>query len=73
MTAGVAAYNTLVPTAITPRSHAQVTALFGGLPLVTPGIVPVTEWRPDHHARSGQSADLYAGLATRANGKWQGR
>jgi SAM-dependent methyltransferase len=45
VTAGVAAYNTLVPTALIPRSHAQVSALFGGLPLVPPGVVPVTEWR----------------------------
>ena len=64
VTAGVAAYNSLVPAGITPRSHAQVTALFGELPLVPPGIVPVTEWRPDLQARSGQPADLYAGLAT---------
>ena len=61
---GVAAYNNLVPASITARSHAQVTALFGGLPLVPPGIVPVTEWRPDLQTRSGQPADLYAGLAT---------
>ncbi len=64
VTAGVAAYNSLVPAGITPRSHAQVTALFGELPLVPPGIVPVTEWRPDLQPRSGQPADLYAGLAT---------
>jgi hypothetical protein len=63
---GVAAYNTLVPAGITARSHAQVTALFGGLPLVAPGVVPVTEWRPDHPPVHGVSvsADLYAGLAT---------
>ncbi len=64
VTAGVAAYNSLVPVGITPRSHAQVTALFGELPLVPPGVVPVTEWRPAARARFGQPADLYAGLAT---------
>src|SRR5437667_61833 len=32
--AGVGAYNDMVPTGVTPRTHAQVTALFGGLPLV---------------------------------------
>ena len=63
---GVAAYNALVPTGITARSHAEVTALFGGLPLVPPGIVPVTEWRPDHAARPGHAGDIYAGLATMA-------
>ncbi len=61
---GVSAYNAVVPTEITPRSHAQVTGLFGGLPLVAPGVVPVSEWRPDFRARPGHSADMYAGLAT---------
>jgi len=62
--AGVAAYNNLVPAGITARSHAQVTALFGGLPLVPPGVVPVNEWRPAVDGQSGQGADMYAGLAT---------
>jgi len=44
VTAGAAAYNALVPTGVVPRTHAQVSALFGGLPLVPPGVVPVTEW-----------------------------
>jgi hypothetical protein len=61
---GVTAYNMLVPAGITARSHAEVTALLGGLALVAPGVVPVTEWRPDHHTRPGQGADMYAGLAT---------
>jgi hypothetical protein len=59
---GVAAYNALVPAGITARSHAQVTALFGGLSLIPPGVVPVAEWRPGTGGRS-QPADLYAGLA----------
>jgi hypothetical protein len=61
--AGVAAYNNLVPDGITARTHAQVTALFGGLSLVAPGVVPVSEWRPDHAPVHGVSADMYAGLA----------
>ena len=64
VTAGIAAYNALVPAGITARSHAQVTALFGGLPLVAPGVVPVSEWRPAHAPRQRVSADIYAGLAT---------
>jgi hypothetical protein len=63
---GVAAYNALVPAGITARSHAGVTALFGGLSLVAPGVVPVSEWRPDAGCWPGQPADLYAGLATTA-------
>jgi hypothetical protein len=62
--AGVYAYNALVPAGITARSHAQVTALFGGLPLVPPGVVPVSEWRPGHAPVRGVSADVYAGLVT---------
>jgi hypothetical protein len=61
---GVAAYNALVPAGITARSHAEVTSLFGGTSLVAPGVVPVTEWRPDHAPVHGVSADMYAGLAT---------
>jgi len=62
VTAGVAAYNALVPAGITARSHAQVTALFGDLPLVPPGVVPIGEWRPAVH--DGRTADMYAGLVT---------
>jgi hypothetical protein len=60
---GVAAYNAAVPAGITARSHARVTALFGGLPLVPPGVVPVAEWRPDVGAPLARPGDLYAGLA----------
>ena len=70
VTSGVAAYNALVPAGITARSHAEVTALFGGLLLVAPGVVPVSEWRPDAGCWPGQPADLYAGLATTARRSW---
>jgi hypothetical protein len=70
---GVAAYNEAVPRTITARSHAQVTALLGGLPLVPPGVVPVSEWRADP-GRVRQPADLYAALAsTRASRHQPGR
>jgi len=61
--AGVAAYNTRVPAGLVPRTHTQVSALFGGLPLVPPGVVPVTEWRPPIAGHSRQPADMYGGLA----------
>jgi SAM-dependent methyltransferase len=63
VTAGIEAYNTLVPTALIPRSHAQVSALFAGLPLVPPGVVPITEWRPATISPLPNAADLYAGVA----------
>jgi S-adenosyl methyltransferase len=60
--AGVSTYNALVPTALSPRSHSQVSALFAGLPLVPPGVVPLTEWRPAA-GPFPHTADLYAGVA----------
>ena len=62
--AGVAAYNALVPVGLTARTHREVTSLFGGFVLVPPGVVPVSEWRPEHAPVRGVSADMYAGLAT---------
>ena len=32
---------------ITPRSRAEVADLAAGLEPVPPGLVPITEWRPD--------------------------
>jgi len=63
VSAGVAAYNTRVPAGLTARTHTQVSALFGALPLVPPGVVPVTEWRPPIAGHSRQPADIYAGVA----------
>jgi hypothetical protein len=54
-------YNKVVSTPVIPRSHAEVSGLFAGLPLVAPGVVPVSEWRPD--AISRQVVDLYGGVA----------
>jgi hypothetical protein len=61
--AATAAYNSQVSAPVTARSHAQVTGLFGGLPLLAPGVVPVTEWRPEVGDPFGQPADLHAGAA----------
>ena len=66
VSSGVAAYNALVPAQITARSHAEVTGLIGRLSLVPPGVVPVSEWRPDHAPLRADRADMYAGLATRS-------
>ena len=67
--AGVATYNSLVPTALVPRSHAQVSALFVDLPLVPPGVVPLNEWRSAIAGPSLQHADMYAGAACTAR-RW---
>jgi len=67
--AGVETYTSLVPTPLVPRTHAQVSALFGGLPLVPPGVVPVTEWRPVSVSPAPYVADLYAGVARKPEGR----
>lgn len=58
-----AAYNAQVPVPVTARTHSQVSALFGRLPLLAPGVVPVTEWRPEVGDPFGQPADLHGGVA----------
>jgi SAM-dependent methyltransferase len=64
VTAAAAAYNEQASAPVTPRTHAQVSGLFGGLPLVAPGVVPVTGWRPPVAGLPHRmTADLYAGLA----------
>ncbi|HEY5989931.1 MAG TPA: SAM-dependent methyltransferase, partial [Streptosporangiaceae bacterium] len=69
VTAAVDAYNGLAPVPVTPRAHAQVLALFGGLPLLTPGLVRVTHWRPNAPLPHRQPCDLHAGV-TRIPGDW---
>ena len=68
---GVAAYNEAVPGGITP-AHPQVSALLGGLSLVPPGVVPVSEWRPEP-GTVRQPADLYAALAATRPGAYLSR
>jgi hypothetical protein len=63
VTAAADAYNALAPIPVTARSHTEVTALFGGLLLMAPGVVPIAEWRPSGGGQPAQPADLYAGLA----------
>jgi hypothetical protein len=65
VTAATTAYNAQVPVPVTPRTHTGVTGLFGGLPLVAPGVVPVPQWRPSVMGLPHRmTADLYGGLAT---------
>jgi S-adenosyl methyltransferase len=60
--AATQAYNALAPVPVVARTHSQVTGLFGGLPLLAPGVVPVAEWRPPV-GKLPRPADLHAGLA----------
>ena len=45
----------------------------GALPLVAPGVVPITSWRPDHAAAADQAADLYGGVARTWASRWRPR
>jgi O-methyltransferase involved in polyketide biosynthesis len=63
VTAATEAYNTHTQVPVTARTHSQVTSLFAGLPLQAPGVVPVTEWRPEAGDPFGQPADLHGGVA----------
>jgi hypothetical protein len=62
VTSATTAYNTQAPVPVTARTHTQVTGLFGGLPLLAPGVVPITQWRPPI-GQLPQPADLHAGVA----------
>jgi S-adenosyl methyltransferase len=48
------------------RTVAEITAWFDGLQIVEPGVVPITEWRPDP-AEVGRPAPInsYGGLGRR--------
>jgi hypothetical protein len=48
-----------------PRSHAEVTALFGDLSLVDPGVVAVHHWHPDETDRvtPDSGVAMYGGVA----------
>jgi hypothetical protein len=47
-----------------PRTREEFAQFFTGLELLPPGIVPVTEWRPEEDDRpSAADAAVYAGCA----------
>ncbi|NUR30015.1 MAG: hypothetical protein HOV83_29895 [Catenulispora sp.] len=48
---------------VTTRSPAEITALFGGLELLDPGVVRTPWWRPDFPDELGQEAAAYPGCA----------
>lgn len=55
------AYKTSPP--LTTRTRERITGLFDGWELVEPGVVPVSDWRPD--ADGPSSEHLYAGVAVK--------
>ena len=55
MPAAARHWNKTTPKPITLRSRTDVLSLVSGLELVPPGVVPVTEWRPDLAGATGQA------------------
>jgi hypothetical protein len=53
MPAAARHWNKTTPKPITLRSRSDVLSLVSGLELVPPGVVPVSEWRPDLEAAAG--------------------
>jgi hypothetical protein len=47
----------------TMRDRATITGFFDGLELVPPGVVPVSEWRPDSAQTAAQVSAIYGGVA----------
>jgi len=45
------------------RDRAQVTAFFGGLDLMEPGVVQLSKWRPQSEAESMAASALWGGVA----------
>ena len=45
------------------RDHAAVEGLFGGCDLVEPGVVRVSQWRPDSELEAARHAAVWAGVA----------
>ncbi|MEV6712172.1 SAM-dependent methyltransferase [Lentzea sp. NPDC051208] len=46
---------------VTMRTHAEVTRFFEGMEMVEPGVVPVTDWRPDSF--DGANVSIYGAVA----------
>jgi SAM-dependent methyltransferase len=63
VSAAVAVWNARVVPGLHPRSGSEVLALFGGLPLQWPGVVPVTRWLPAFADAPGRTVDICGGLA----------
>jgi hypothetical protein len=50
------------------RTYGQIARFFGGLEIVTPGLVSVSGWRPDHIGSSTRPTLLYAGIGKKVRG-----
>jgi SAM-dependent methyltransferase len=62
ITDSAAAYNARVPCRVYPRTHDQVTALCGDLPIRYPGVVPVNFWLPSLREPASPMVDLHGAV-----------
>jgi hypothetical protein len=58
--------NSSMAESVTLRSNSEVTALFGGLVLVEPGVVQASRWRPDPGAAAFES-QMWCGVGRKAS------
>jgi hypothetical protein len=47
----------------TLRNREEVATFFGGLEMIEPGLVPITQWRPDTEAEAKSPTALWGGVA----------
>lgn len=66
MIAASEAYNASGAVPYHVRSIGEIAGFFDGLDLVDPGVVQVTEWRPDGPGAAGVAADAYCGVGRKA-------
>jgi trans-aconitate methyltransferase len=59
-------YNEQVVAKATLRTRDQTSLFFDGLNLVEPGVVPVSQWRPDNEQEAASPATLWAGVGRKA-------
>ncbi len=63
--AGLAGGHTLADTAVTVRTHAEVSQFFTALRLLPPGLVRLPAWRPDSPAGAGTRSVLWGGVGAK--------
>jgi trans-aconitate methyltransferase len=58
--------NRLMKQKVTYRDHAEVSCFFGGLDVVEPGVVPVSQWRPPSELEAASPAKLWGGVGRKS-------
>jgi hypothetical protein len=58
-------YNSLARETQQHRTHAEVSRFFNGLDLLSPGVVPVPQWRPGSEFEARAKSTMWGGVARR--------